>query len=764
VDLAIRRELFTLKPGEPELAASHCASHCLIGTISRVARLQPLAVNCPLSISASLAWRARCHMAIAIKARQATQARENKSPVSVSAAYQQGETDELLSAAYGAGSLPGIAQRAQANPRTITPADMLALQRTIGNRAAMKLVQPSVRPAGTGVVQRYSIIRPQDYTTGVTFQTQDARKRPLSPRQLRDRKLEAEGSMFQSQELNETRGEQDRLTGGKNYTYNLVWQEKFTRQPPLKVSEHGQLAVEETTAQPKVFYSDAGIVESSRKRLADIGSRITLEANGSRRVNAPQDPQHMDTNTNTNVLVQVRPVKGENARESEPLMPVHECNSVAFNIVGGSDVVIGSGPTQESLGDFDFSTTGTRMVETIARTERTDTTTDFAQKYQNQPISPQIRERFKKAIANEVITDEILRILSHPDTPKHAIEHIYGLMKKAKKGSQPDSKQVIHYLEMQRTIPLQKTARNKLANDPTLSQRLGINKDAAPEVGESFSIVGSSSDISLTNRQGIHEQLLDVDSLTTQQDENTAVKALKKIKFKGVKLSGLQKSLFTNYVDKTDIPFQEHHAAVVARDGGDSITFENYNRVVEIKNKMSRLWDKIALDFNTFNKGIDQDIQIARKDKTLGPLDKMFQIRTSKLSQLNKLADQLVNVQGEAWVQVHKNYGKLSELWHFNMYGSEVGQSFHEKWSGAHTNPLTVRTTAKATTTEIEEFKTRFSGKVRERITGKNDPNETQPFNDLLHRIESLMDQQKTMVGLSQVYQQGLDELAQLQD
>lgn len=125
---------------------------------------------------------------------------------------------------------------------------------------------PLSRTAGPAV-QRYTVVRPQDYQQAAT---QAAR-------------------LFPSQKLDTSRTEQT-VGPDRNITQKLSWVQQYTQNPPLKVSEHGHLALESSVGQPKVFYGAADQIEASRNRLIDVGSRVTLKANRSERLKVPRDP------------------------------------------------------------------------------------------------------------------------------------------------------------------------------------------------------------------------------------------------------------------------------------------------------------------------------------------------------------------------------------------------------------------------------------------------------------------------------------------
>jgi len=125
-----------------------------------------------------------------------------------------------------------------------------------------------------------------------------------------------------------------------------------------------------------------------------------------------------------------------------------------------------------------------------------------------------------------------------------------------------------------------------------------------------------------------------------------------------------------------------HHAAVVARslDGKDWMTLENYNRTPQIREKANQY---LVQKYTGVARRKQKELRLA--GKTAAEIKQETYIYLTQKHAAASLDYQklLQNsaIPGDA-------------MWFFHMYGSKLGQTFHEQQaaSGAYVNPLTVRT------------------------------------------------------------------------
>ena len=244
--------------------------------------------------------------------------------------------------------------------------------------------------------------------------------------------------------------------------------------------------------------------------------------------------------------------------------------------------------------------------------------------------------------------------------------------------------------------------------DNHLQARLGVNAHAAPDVGESFSIM-SQGGPTVTDEHGAGTHDLDVSGRSPQFLQET-LKAMLKLQSVASQLGTLSGQQYEKA--KGMVPFAEHHAAVVAKDGPDTVTFENYNRSAEANTVKDELWNRLFSEFDRFDKNIKQevrDIRVAieqyRKDPMLDPHPKARQIMQQKNEHIRLLRETFLTVSAQTGLKIRTNIDDHNnDLWHFQMYGparstftDEKGetkqQSFHDTWKGSVPNAITVRTT-----------------------------------------------------------------------
>jgi hypothetical protein len=160
---------------------------------------------------------------------------------------------------------------------------------------------------------------------------------------------------------------------------------------------------------------------------------------------------------------------------------------------------------------------------------------------------------------------------------------------------------------------------------------------------------------------------------------------------------------------QTDVEIQamrniwgEHYAGVVAADGGDTVTLENYNRRTEREWELARIFNKLFVDFHEFRTFVESQTQTLPVTLTAddsGPL-----IRGA-LSNANIMGEELRAEYREAIAQAAQSVttgialdeDHAKTMIHFQMYGSKAGQSFHEQFVGSTANALTMRIEESAT-------------------------------------------------------------------
>ena len=172
-------------------------------------------------------------------------------------------------------------QQAQ-RPESVLPASatqhLLALQRTAGNHAVARMLAPAAsRLDRFAVTTDYSLVLPvapvgATQESHIAFQSQGLRHRTGKYYQIKTRLLKG-GELVKSRE--EFEFDPATQTG--------KWEEprprQFVGRPPVKVSQNGRLAIEQTS-QAKVFFVDASDIAGINTKLANKGSAVRIRATG----------------------------------------------------------------------------------------------------------------------------------------------------------------------------------------------------------------------------------------------------------------------------------------------------------------------------------------------------------------------------------------------------------------------------------------------------------------------------------------------------
>jgi hypothetical protein len=186
------------------------------------------------------------------------------------------------------------------------------------------------------------------------------------------------------------------------------------------------------------------------------------------------------------------------------------------------------------------------------------------------------------------------------------------------------------------------------------AQAMGINNYAQPDVGEAFATLSIGSDDK-------------IDYATAEAGQTSTDRSDKDV---------------WNY----------HFAGVVARslDATDWVTLENYTRNQQAENALKELKGKLLEDYQKKTKGwlFNKD---GKEPKGQWDSDKV----TEMIKELGKASKEEARKEYQA---LGMDQMAWQRKWFFRMYGSKVGQRFHEQQyksgQGDFVNPLTVRVRA----------------------------------------------------------------------
>ena len=220
------------------------------------------------------------------------------------------------------------------------------------------------------------------------------------------------------------------------------------------------------------------------------------------------------------------------------------------------------------------------------------------------------------------------------------------------------------------------------------ARSMGLNEFAEPQVGEGYVI---KSEFTPEFMQGTTAQL------DTQQ-YLAAIQALQQIE-PGKDVTSQQ--VVDENVRAMMSVWGVHYAGVVARDGADTVTLENYNRIPERDWEVRRIFNNLFEDFADFRQYIADKAETLNLNYSTAQASRLIK----EVNDLHKAAVQQGRVVDAKYSKaVHEAQESLANglqkddemynsLIHFQMYGPG-DQSFHSAFKGMTSNPVTYRTRA----------------------------------------------------------------------
>lgn len=538
-------------------------------------------------------------------------------------------------------SEPAAHYRGIGNARTLSLAEIAQLQHTIGNQAVQRLLK-----TGPGsVIQPYRVISSTDYSR-------------------RHKAVTKEKTAFPYQKLEKTdyRAEDQQYPGEG-------------RKPDLKVSNHGEMAVEHSSdseIEPRVFFATDQVLASSNKTLSDMGSEIGLQPT-SPGIQVPSDPSTPATSAKRKLRA-VQPTFQRNGPDAmgKLILAGDECSIVAKLIMGlnASDtgnVPVFQNPTQgrhEPGVTASYYTSGDqgsdadlRQVAAFATKtgggakELSEAMTD-TRSWTGQAVVDSKDADLDAAFKAGRIDPKAMSILEHPTTSsavKTKVKELLASGQNVKVDAATVQKVIVKtYGSLDTNTQKQR------------SKALGINQYAVPDVGEAMG--------------------------TFTLDEGRA----------GDPSAPLKSAVDRLEEQVNDFTWSWHFAGVVAKEtsgGDDRVTLENYNRRTVNTGELRRTFLKLIKDFREFEQFVK-----TRNEFNTNPLNatNYHKIIEDRKKQIDKDSDE-----AKALAQWGTKPGTGPGQWFFKMYGSaeqDVGgatedQSFHAAMtrSGDFKNPLTVR-------------------------------------------------------------------------
>ncbi|MGH9123844.1 MAG: hypothetical protein ACRDZ8_03830 [Acidimicrobiales bacterium] len=358
--------------------------------------------------------------------------------------------------------------------------------------------------------------------------------------------------------------------------------EPKSKRPGLRVADNGRVAVEDSdlsTRQAKVFYAEPGVVKESNARLLETGSKYQLFTDAAGVVKAPGKdgpPLHVLDRVLPRDLTTFDASDDTYGNEGLTMQVEATCDEVAQLIVGTGN--IGDFPVLKKSIDTVIGF-GELNVARYLMARRMGKSPDEAVVVANNALNlgpehdAELKTRTDDTLADKEAKGEFDNAKGDAETAEIIKRNKARLVGGVRVEMEKELK-----AEISDAYGKLLASRPKLVHQ--LSDELGLNRMAQPEVGQAFGSIQMRAKDKRDWKTGKHR---------TEEEGGT---------------------------------WGSHYGAVVAKSGGDSVTLENYARARE-------------------NQGIS--------DAT-------------------------------------------TQMYYFQMYGSEVGQTWHETWANTSrrvVNPLT---------------------------------------------------------------------------
>jgi len=223
------------------------------------------------------------------------------------------------------------------------------------------------------------------------------------------------------------------------------------------------------------------------------------------------------------------------------------------------------------------------------------------------------------------------------------------------------------------------------------AETLGLNQYAQPEVGEGYVI---KSEYTHEFIQGTRAQL-------NPQDYLRAIQELRNIE-PGHDVTSQEQVVDETVRGMMDV-WMVHYAGVVARDGGDTVTLENYNRTPENDWEIRRIFNHLFEQFAAFRDHIahkEEEVALnlnydtAQAKDLIAEFNEVLGLAEQGGQEIDAQLRQAVQeAQDSVTTGLRNDNALANSLIYFQMYG-QGDQSFHSVFKGMASNPTTYRTRA----------------------------------------------------------------------
>ncbi|HJX29813.1 MAG TPA: hypothetical protein VJ885_18075, partial [Thermoanaerobaculia bacterium] len=489
--------------------------------------------------------------------------------------------------------------------------------------------------ADEGTIQRYTVVEPEDLFAekGATVTTRDIAQTRY-------------GSAYSETGYTVAQTGKDPRTR-ETVTTNNNTRKKTTNGdsslPAFRVSESGLLAVPDE-GQARNLYAGQATVDRANRVFAAAGTQLRLTSEG-RGIRVPQDPQEPES-PETRWLDKVHaareiPADDENEARIEiaQTFPVTECDNFVKLVLGAS-----------------ASASRTAVLEKYGE----DGETEIPAEARREPLVPIAREltRGKAPTANRVKKALAKRKLPEEEAQRGQIDY-----------EQLDEEEM--------------TAR---------SSKIGINDFALPEVGEGFIIRSMRTQAALAAQAEDEDPPQEApvhNNETRQEMKEGYLAALAELEQAEASLEQGRSNVSAR-VQEMMRTWGEHYAGVVAKDGDDVVTLENYNRWQEVQWEHERIFNNLFRDFGAFRDLVANQVESLERTPDTATIQRLVREALNGNNLKKKYRAALQEAKASFLRGLELNARAGTGNFFFQMYGPGE-QSFHSAYKGTASNPMTLR-------------------------------------------------------------------------
>ena len=398
------------------------------------------------------------------------------------------------------------------------------------------------------------------------------------------------------------------------------------RLPKFRVSESGTLAVPDA-GQAKNFYAETETVDNANAVFQDAAAALRLTTGG-HGISVPSDPSAPSTSPPRRLK------KVHAARE----VPADAQNAARLEVADTFDSMNCDDFIQMILG----AATGASRRAVLQNEEaRVEVPAQTGQ----EPVAALTRHMTRKTPLDP---EKAGRLLAAPEPSGAEIRQ----GQTAYENQHPDTRRA-------------------------RALRLGINEFANPEVGEGLVIRSQST---AAGPQGAEAE-----------DEDKAggyLQALEELEAAEATLDQ-GRSNASARVQNMLRTWGEHYAGVVAKDGSDAVTLENYNRKTEIGWEHERIFNNLFRDFEEFQTLVAGQVASLARTPNAETIRNLVQTAAQAPDLQQEYAEALAEAQASFIQGLEQTERTLGGNSFFAMYGPG-DQSFHAAYQGTTANAVTL--------------------------------------------------------------------------